>query len=222
MATKEDIIKKVNDRLLLDDRVVPADIRVNVSDSRVILSGSVPTYTSLKAAENNALFVPGLTGVYNQLRVSLPEELPVPTDSEIKERLQSIYRWHESIRSAKVEVQVQNGWVSLQGTIDSYWKKRIAEDLAYTVQGVIGVKNELQVQPKGLTDERIAQRIKETIELRGDIQVKDLDVHVQHGIVTLSGEVETHSDALAASDAAMYTSGVTGVNDQITVRRNKM
>lgn len=149
MATKEDIIKKVNDRLLLDDRVVPADIRVNVSDSRVILSGSVPTYTSLKAAENNALFVPGLTGVYNQLRVSLPEELPVPTDSEIKERLQSIYRWHESIRSAKVEVQVQNGWVSLQGTIDSYWKKRIAEDLAYTVQGVIGVKKSCRFNPKG-------------------------------------------------------------------------
>ena len=222
MTTKEEIIKRVNDRLLLDDRVVPADISVDVNDSRVILSGTVPTYTSLKAAENDALFVPGVSGVYNQLKVSLPEEVSVPTDSEIRERIQNIYRWHENISSANVDVQVQNGWVSLEGSIDSYWKKRVAEDLAYTVQGVIGVKNKLQAQSKGLTDERIAQSIQETVQLRGDIQVKDLGVHVQDGVVTLTGEAETHSDALAASDAAIYTSGVTHVEDQIAVRRNRM
>lgn len=220
MMKTEEIKKKVNDRILLDDRVVPADISVDVSDSRVILSGTVPTYTSLRAAENDALLVPGVTEVYNKLIVSMPEELPVPTDAEIKERIENIFRWHENLSSFTLSVQVENGWVSLEGTVNSYWKRIIAEDLAYTVEGVINVKNDIRVVPRRVTDETLARNIQETINLRGGIQVNDLDVRVENGTVTLTGLAETHSDALAASEAAIYSPGVTHVNDKITVRRN--
>lgn len=220
MATTEELKRRVKDRILLDDRVVPANISVNVSESTVTLSGTVPTYTSLRAAENDALLVPGVTEVYNKLIVSMAEEVPVPTDQEIEERIRNIYRWHENLSAFDILVSVDNGWVTLEGSVDSYWKKIIAEDLAHTASGVIDVKNKLQVVPKEVTDEHLARNIQETINLRGGINVKDLDVMVQNGTVTLNGVAETHADALAALEAATYSPGVTHVNDRIIVRRN--
>lgn len=195
---------------------------MDVNDSKVTLSGTVPTYTSLRAAENDALLVPGVTAVYNELLVKRPEELSVPTDSEIKERVENIYRWHESLSTSDLSVQVKNGWVSLEGSTDSYWKKIIAEDLANTAEGVINVKNNIRVLARGVSDEQLARNIQEIIQLRRDIHIKGLDVEVQKGTVTLTGEAETHSDALAAADAAIFSKGVTHVNDKISVRKNTL
>lgn len=223
MATTEELKRRVNDRILLDDRVVPADISVDVSDSTVTLSGTVPTYTSLRAAENDALFVPGVTAVYNKLKVSHPEDITIPTDAEIADRIKRIYEWHESLNSYDIVVNVENGWVTLDGSVGSYWQKITAADLAFTVTGVIDVQNELTIVPtRDVEDESIAQNIKETIKLGGDADVDKIDVIVRNGRVTLKGVADTHSEAMAAYDAAIYTTGVTHVDDQITVLRDKL
>lgn len=221
--TTDEIKRKVNNRLLLDDRVIPANISVEVHDATVKLTGTVTTYTSFKAAEEDALYVPGVEGVENELSVMFPAELSVPTDQEIADRIQSIFSWNENLKPFDLSVQVDHGWVTLEGSVNSFWKKLIAEDLAYTVTGVIDISNEITIVPSGdATDESIAENIKNSIKLRGDVGLEGIDIKVQDGVVTLSGVADNHSEALAAYDAAIYTRGVVHVNDELTVLRDAL
>lgn len=222
MATTDEIKRTVTDRLLMDDRVFPADISVDVTDATVKLSGTVPTYTSLRAAEEDVRFVPGVRKVENQLKVSLPEEITAPTDDEIADRITSIFRWHENLRSFNLSVEVDSGWVTLGGSVDSYWRKVLAEDLAFSVTGVIEVSNEITIVPTGdATDQSIARTIKDKIKQRKDLEVEDIDVKVANGEVTLSGIVRNNAEALAVYDTAIYTRGVTRVIDEIIVSQEE-
>ena len=221
MATTEEIKRKVNDHLLMDDRVFPADISVEVTEETVKLFGTVPTYTSLRAAEEDALQIPEVRRVQNELKVKLPEEISTPSDAEIADRIKSIFVWHENLRSFDLVIHVENGRTILEGSVDSYWRKILAEDLAFSVTGVREVSNEIIIVPTGNEeDESIARNILEKIKLKENLNATDIDVKVQDGEVILSGQTETQSEAFAAYEAAIYTRGVTHVKDEMIVRRD--
>lgn len=80
------------------------------------------------------------------------------------------------------------------------------------------VKNELTIVPtRDVTDEKIAQNIKDAIKLSGRADVEKIDVIIRDGNVTLKGIAQNHSEALAAYDSAIYTKSVTHVEDKIDV-----
>ena len=73
MAGKEtrgpEVIRRdVYAQLSWDNRIDESNITVEVADSRVILSGTVPTYPNLMQAERDAYEIPGVKSVEN-LRV---------------------------------------------------------------------------------------------------------------------------------------------------------
>lgn len=61
---------------------------------------------------------------------------------EINDRLTD----HADINAEEVEVSVQDGEVTLSGTIDDRFAKRLAEDVAWQVGGVTEVNNHLRVK----------------------------------------------------------------------------
>lgn len=218
MITTEEIKRRVKNQLRWDDRVFSEHVEVDVADSTVTLSGEVPTYTSLKAAEDDALFTPGVKAVQNNLKVKYPEGVSVPTDSEIEERIQQIYKWNTHLNPYDLSVKVKNGWVSIGGTVESFWKKMVAEELAYSVGGVIAVSNEITIVPtKDISDQKIAEAVKDTIQYRSGIDVDTIDIKVEDGVVTLSGSTRTRSSASAAYETALYTAGVKGVVDEMVI-----
>jgi osmotically-inducible protein OsmY len=60
----------------------------------------------------------------------------------VSERLER----HGHIDASDIEVTVENGEVTLQGTVDSRRSKRLAEDVAESVYGVKDVHNQLRIQ----------------------------------------------------------------------------
>lgn len=218
MATKEEIKRRVKEQLRWDERIFSEDVNVEVKDSTVELFGTVPTYLCLRAAEDDALFTPGVNAVQNNIQVKYPEGVTVPSDSEIEERINSIYSWHTNLSSYDLNVQVKNGWVTLGGTVESFYKKMIAEDLAYTVNGVIDVKNEITIVPtRKISDQGIAEAIKDALKIRVEVDLDEVDIKVANGVVSLTGAVSTRTAAKVAYETALYTAGVTGVVDNIMV-----
>lgn len=67
------------------------------------------------------------------------------TDEQIHEDICERLTQHGQIDASGIEVQVQEGEVTLIGTVDRKREKRIAEDLAYTVHGVRDVINRIQL-----------------------------------------------------------------------------
>lgn len=57
--------------------------------------------------------------------------------------------WASGIDSTDVGVEVDDGVVTLTGTVDSYWKKVAAAEAAQKVFGVRAVANDIEVRPPG-------------------------------------------------------------------------
>lgn len=177
-------------------------------------------YISSQAAENNALLVPGVTAVVNKLRVMYPEDVEIPTDEEISNRIKNIYKWNANLNAYQLSVCVKHGFVTLSGSVNNYWKKTLAEGLAYSVTGVINVTNEITTVPtQNVSDQTIAESIKSAIKLRAEVDIEDIDLKVENGVVTLSGSTHTRYEATAAYEAALFTTGVKDVIEDITVLR---
>ena len=68
----------------------------------------------------------------------------------IREEVNETLARHPEIDASEVEVRVQNGEVTLTGTVDDRRTKRLAEDIVENVFGVNDVENKIKVKGGGL------------------------------------------------------------------------
>jgi osmotically-inducible protein OsmY len=220
MTPDEQIKKQVVEKLYWDDRVNAADVRVWSDGGKVVLSGSVPSYQCLKAAEHDAWSVPGVKMVENRLTILYPAEEQMPTAEEVRAGIERKLQWSRDIDPTTMEVSVTAGVATLKGTVDSYWKKDKAEILAYDVIGVTLVENKLAVVPsRAVIDEAIGESVTAAIDRIGAIDINALDIKVENRTVTLSGTVPHYGALQAARDAAIHTLGVVDVEIQLVIYR---
>ncbi len=220
MPTDEKIKKDVTDHLYWDYRVDASDVEIKVDDGIVQLDGTVPSFDAMDSAADDAWSVRGVTGVENDLEIKYERTAEIPTDDEIRSSIQKIFLWNPHLTSYKIDVDVLDGWVTLEGTVDAFWKKMRAEEEAKDVIGVVGVTNKMAVVPtESITDESIAENVVNAIDRDMRVFADDVNVEVEMGEVILTGSVPTWSAKTAAYSSALYTNGVLDVVDKITVNR---
>src|SRR5271165_4304752 len=60
--------------------------------------------------------------------------------------LNALY-WDLAVPPHTVKVEVENGWVTMSGTVDRSYQRACAESDARRVPGVVGVTNQIRVAP---------------------------------------------------------------------------
>jgi hypothetical protein len=91
------------------------------------------------------------------------------SDERISEDVCSRLCDHPEIDTSEIDVIVEHGEVTLQGTVDDRFEKRLAEDIAETVPGVRDIHNRLRTQDSW-HGERLGQH-----HVRNDMQVVGID-----------------------------------------------
>jgi osmotically-inducible protein OsmY len=128
------------------------------------------------------------------------------------------------VDEAETAVSVEEGVVTLRGTVGSLGAKRAAEQDAKRVPGVTEVHNELEVR-------LLTGRHRDDAELRGAVlQVlawnawipDSVDASVKDGLVTLHGTVDFPHQREEAQAAVLNLHGVTDVRNEIKVRNVAM
>jgi osmotically-inducible protein OsmY len=214
--TDENIKRDIVDQLYWDSRVNAADIKVEVLDGIATLSGKVNTANARYSASSDAWMIKGITDVNNDLEVIYRTDLNLPTDNQIKSQAESTLLWNADIDSSNIEVSVSEGVVTLNGTVDSLWKKWEVEQTVYRNFGVIAVENHLTIVPtKSIVDQDIAEDIEKALDRNFYIDAENISVKVDRGIVTLTGEVTSTIARTQAEDIAMYTAGVMNVENKL-------
>ena len=209
----EEIRRDVRNQLDWDYRVDEQDVGVRVSDGVVTLSGTVETYSGKDAAEGDAWSVTGVVDVRNNIEVDA--ETRDQGRGNISRSAENVLEWNSEIDAADTVVSTVGGIVILEGTVDSYWKKVRAEELVANVSGVVEVQNRLAVVPgEDIVDQRIAEDIVDAIERKSLVDMEDVTVRVKDGVVTLNGQVDSRTERQAVYESALYTDGVTAVNDE--------
>ena len=146
--------------------------------------------------------------------------LAVKSDREIQEDVLLELRWDSRIRQAEVGVEVDDGVVTLTGTVDSWAKKLAAKEAAHRVAGVRDVADNVRVKfPGGLerTDTEIAKDVRFALEWDAYVPDKDIQSTVSDGWVTLEGQVHTLLQKEDAAKAIRGVKGVEGVNNRLVV-----
>jgi osmotically-inducible protein OsmY len=143
------------------------------------------------------------------------------TDAQLKDDVLEELRWDPQISDADaIGVGVKDGAVILSGHVPSYAEKLAAAQAAERVNGVKAVANDLRVERPGAPrdDVDIAEAIAHVLEW--NVQVPEDRVHatVEHGWVTLEGNVDHDHQRREVERMARKVRGVTGLLNNITVR----
>lgn len=77
------------------------------------------------------------------------------SDDRIREEVCDRLNDHPAIDTSDLEIAVSDGEVTLTGTVDDRWEKRMAEDLAEQVPGVRDVQNHLRIGSQTRNDVEI-------------------------------------------------------------------
>lgn len=219
LLTDEKANRDIVDQLYWDARVDANDVKVEVRSGNAILTGTVPSLLASRAAEQDAWNVDGVVSVENHLRVRLPEETGKFSDAEILSNIEDTLKTDSSLDFSRMNVAVEEGCVTLEGSVDHYWKKGLAEDIASRMAGVAGIKNLLTVVPgRKIEDVIIAGNVVAALDRNSHIDVEAVDVQVKDGLVTLRGEVLNRTAAEAAYYCALHTEGVIGIRNDLIVR----
>lgn len=212
---KTDIVAQID----WDDSVRDSGIDVIVDRGKVILNGHINSLVARDSALRDALLVDGVIEVEDRLFVKHAEETRIPSNEELYESIRDAFRALHNIDSTKIETTTNNGIVTLRGSVDAFWKKKIVERNVKNVTGVLEVRNELSVVPtKKITDEKIARDILEAMERNRHILAEDVDMEVKNGEVILSGEIGSRQVKSELETLVRYTSGVQDMKDNVIVK----
>lgn len=219
MVHQEDIKQAVMDQIKWDSRVLSSGVKIEAKDSLIKLNGEVRNLYEKLVAEDDALSVPGVTGVENNLKVKDSEELYKVSDSQLQEAISYFLRWDNRIDATNIFIHVVSGIVTLEGFVDSYWKKLIASEQVYNITGVVKVINNLNVVPtQEILDEEIAQEIQNAFKRSILIVAEKITVSVSKGFVTLTGTVSSTKEKRKAEEIVDLISGVTGINNNLIAK----
>lgn len=213
----KDLRVHVLDELDWAPNVNADDVGVAVSDGVVTLTGHVPSYAQKRGAERAAFRVAGVRGVANDLEVQLPEEHE-RSDTDITKAALHAIEWHTQLPAEKIKVKVDDGWLTLEGTVDWNYQRTRAEETVRHLMGVQGVSNQLTVKSRPMPGD-VRQRIRKALERQAGEEVDRLSITVEDGTVTLRGTVESWADFEDIEQAVWAAPGVTRVKNNLQVKR---
>jgi osmotically-inducible protein OsmY len=143
------------------------------------------------------------------------------TDAELLQDVIAELEWEPSVQATHIGVEVKNGVVTLAGHVSSYLEKYSAEHAAQRVGGVkaLAVEMDVKLPSSGKrTDADIAQSAKSALEWMTSPLGDKVNVMVEKGWITLTGDVDWQYQKLAAGVAVRYLLGVTGVSNLVIIK----
>ena len=143
------------------------------------------------------------------------------TDELIKQDIVYELTRDTRVDASTVEVTVDNGRATLTGEAPTLLAKSAATDDALAILGVIEVDNLMTVKyPAAVrvpTDAEIKENVLTKLAANPDIDVLDLDVLVDAGVVTLKGTVDAYWKRTFLEDLVAPEAGVIFIENHVAV-----
>jgi osmotically-inducible protein OsmY len=222
--TDDEVRKDVESVLARDIYLTGLPILVSVKDGAVVLTGEVGTAYQKARAGKEVRWIRSVREVKNKLavrqwadkgsRVTPPE----PTDAQLARRTREELRQDVRLDPSDVQVSAASGHITLEGSIPTFYERRVAGMDARDVVGAVWVTNHLRVTGQRRPDEQILTDIRDDFASDYDVLLDRVAVRVDDGLVTLSGQVGDLWPKSHAYDVASRVRGVRGVVNNIEVK----
>lgn len=200
-------------------------IKIDSTDSRVTLTGTVAVDSHKSLAKETAEGLPGVRSVDNRLEVKgdRPSE---NSDAWIRMKVHAALLFHRNVNAGKTDVEVVQGVVILRGDAESMAQKELTAEYAKDVVGVREVKNEMTVvkaveKPSGVAedidDASITAQVKTVLLAHRSTSALRTEVTTKNGVVTVSGRAKNAAEKSLASKLINDVHGVKSVENEMTI-----
>jgi osmotically-inducible protein OsmY len=203
----EELVRAIERELALYSAM--SGINVNATKGMVALSGVVDSILARERATRLAESVKGVCAVSNRVEVTPPA---TRADEEIQRGVQDALLRDPVTDSLALKVSVTEGKVSLEGMVQSFAEKQLAEWVAKGVNGIVDMENNIAIAyPAERSDAEIARDIEQRLRWDALIDSALIDVKVHQGQVELSGVVGSAAEKSRAHQDA-WVMGVRAVD----------
>ncbi|MFN7945777.1 MAG: BON domain-containing protein [Blastocatellia bacterium] len=213
----EELRDEVLRELRWDTRVDATEIGVTVSRGVVTLTGTVSSYAHRMAAQEAAHRVHGVLDVASDIQVKPAGDLS-RTDTEIAQAVRYALEWDVLVPSEHIRSTVTDGWVTLEGDVETLSQHEDAERAVRYLRGVRGVHNRLAISPPEIRLDEVREIIESALERRAERLAEKIRISVRDGEVTLTGNVRSWAEKRAIIGAISHTPGVHAVNDHLLIQ----
>ncbi len=136
----EDIAKSALSALRWDIEVPNDSVTVKVEKGWVTLSGIVDWHFQRSAAAADIRKLRGVLGVINEIKIK-----PQVQVSDVRSKIKAAFERNAQIDAGAVNIAADGGKVTLSGSVDSWYERGLAEDMAWSAPGVTHVDDRLTV-----------------------------------------------------------------------------
>lgn len=141
-------------------------------------------------------------------------------DLKLQQRVIDELDFEPQVDAAHIGISVRDGVVTLSGHVISFVEKFAAERAVRRVKGVKAVAQELEVRLPSeakTADDEIAARAVKILNWDALVPHGRITVKVEHGVVTLGGQVDWNYERAEAEDDVRKLNGVVAVINDIVV-----
>lgn len=150
----------------------------------------------------------------------------VVDDKVISSHVNSALSDDPRTKSRDIEVQTRRGTVQLNGFVDSADAKARATEVARNVPNVEKVDNNLIVREtkstmgENIDDTVVTAKVKAALVGDPVTKAREIGVTTLHGVVQLSGFVDTEAERTQATVVAKGVGGVREVRNDLAIKQN--
>jgi osmotically-inducible protein OsmY len=214
MKTDAQLKTDVTEELRWEPSVNAANVTVAAHNGIVTLNGSVPHFADKLAAERAAQRVEGVKAIAEELEVNL-SGIHKRNDAEIAQAVLTAFGWHVWVPKS-VQATVEDGWVTLTGSVTWAYERSAAEESVRYLSGVKGVSNSIVLKPS-VQASSVKDAIEKALERDAELDADHIKVSADGSKVTLTGTIPSWNERRGAGWAAWSAPGVTEVRNELTV-----
>jgi len=142
------------------------------------------------------------------------------SDKELKENVLKELEFDNAVKATDIGVIVDDGAVTLTGTIDDYTQRFAAVNAVKSMVGVKALADDIKVvlAPKHRRDDtEIAKHIAHVLQHNSNAPEDAVKAVVHHGLVTLNGEVSYEKQRRNIEKQIAHVAGVNAINNRIKI-----
>ncbi len=213
MKTDAQLQQDVIAELKWEPSVDATQIGVEVKNGVVTLAGHVASFAEKWNAERAAQRVAGVGGLAVEMDVAL-SGANQRYDKDIAQAASNALQWTTYLPSKAVQVMVENGWITLSGTLDWDYQRQTAANAVRYLMGVKGVSNNIDLKPN-VSMTAVKADIESALLRRASSDAQMISVEVRGDDVILTGKVHSWLERDLAMNSAWSTPGVKNVQDKM-------
>jgi osmotically-inducible protein OsmY len=218
MKSDRQLQQDVVDELYWDPRLsdIASQIGVSSENGVVTLTGKVDSYIKKHAAEAAAQRVRGVKFVAIDIEVVIGVKQKTD-DTIIAKAIKETLNHLAIINDDALHVKVDDGIVSLNGTLPWHYQREAVEEYIRNVAGVKAVYNNIELSERLCDGKTIAERINAAFHRHATLDASTVCVNIQGKKAVLTGKVRSWIEKKDAEIVVWSSPGINAIENLIEV-----